>query len=122
MGVVSKKLRDSARGQDCTLRTAYCNYDPATTVLAHLPSEVAGKATKSDDFFGVYACSECHFALDNHLLPDEAKLFFSLRALQRTQKIQRDRGLIVIAGDNEKPRKQSSKIVRPISLYRPDGV
>ncbi len=38
MRVVSKKVRDSARGQDCTVRIpGTCNFDPATTVLAHLP-------------------------------------------------------------------------------------
>ncbi|MGB9149942.1 MAG: nuclease domain-containing protein, partial [Burkholderiales bacterium] len=31
-----KKLRQSARNQDCTLRFfTVCNYDPETTVLAH---------------------------------------------------------------------------------------
>jgi putative nuclease YbcO-like protein len=113
MGVVSKKLRDSARGQECTVRSSYCNHDPETTVLAHLPSEVKGGATKSDDWNACFACSGCHAALDAYRLP----VRFYYDALQRTQKIWRDMGLIVIAGDNEKPRKPSAKIVQRSPLY-----
>lgn len=114
MGIVSAKLRASAKGQQCTVRSSFCNHDPETTVLAHLPSEVAGKATKSDDWHACFACSSCHDALDRHTL-GYGIMFF---ALQRTQKIWRDMGLIVIAGDNEKPRKPSHKIMQRTSLFR----
>ena len=37
MKVVSKKIRNSARGQDCALRIpGVCNFNPETTVLAHV--------------------------------------------------------------------------------------
>ncbi len=119
MGIVSQKLRDSAKGQECTLRiVGTCNHDPETTVLAHLPSAVAGKATKSDDWHAAFACSACHHALDYHAMTNGDVAYYSLRALQCTQKIWRDKGLIVIAGDNEKPRKPSSKIMprRPLTV------
>ena len=33
MGLVSQRLRDSAKGQPCMFRLSYCcNHDPATTV------------------------------------------------------------------------------------------
>ncbi|BBI46989.1 hypothetical protein KPSA1B_105772 [Pseudomonas syringae pv. actinidiae] len=42
MRMTSKKLRASAKGQDCTVRIpAICNYNPETTVLAHLPGALA---------------------------------------------------------------------------------
>jgi hypothetical protein len=109
MGVVSKKLRDSARGQECTLRLHCCNENAATTVLAHLPSPVKGMGNKGDDWHAVFACSSCHHALDMRLVPGIER--FIVHALRRTHKIWRDMGLIVIAGDNEKPRKPSSKIM-----------
>ncbi len=118
MGVVSKKLRDSARGQECTFNTGFCRHDTETTVLCHLPSDVSGKATKSDDWHAAFGCDRCHEAIDRHILAKEFELFYSFRALQRTQKIWRDMGLIKIAGDNEKPRKPSSKIMprRPLTI------
>lgn len=116
MGAIIPKLRASARGQTCTLQTPFCNHDPETTVLAHLPSEVAGRGTKSDDYHACFSCSGCHLALDQHLL-DEHAGYYVLRALQRTHKIWRDNGLIVIAGDTEKPRKPSTKTVQRSPLY-----
>jgi hypothetical protein len=122
MGIISPKLRASARGQPCTLQIAgTCNHDPETTILAHLPSEVAGRSTKSDDFNACFSCSACHEMLDMHLLPKQSELYYCLRALQRTQKIWRDMGLLVIAGDNEKPRTPSNKVIARSSLYRQMG-
>lgn len=111
MGVVSQKLRDSARGQECTFHTPWCNHNRETTVLAHLRSAIAGMGTKSDDWHAAFACSDCHARYDNSTIPGHCVTFYELRALQRTQKIWRDMGLIVIAGDNEKPRKPSAKIL-----------
>ena len=34
-GPRSTPIRRAARGQDCTLRLAVCNFDPDTTVLCH---------------------------------------------------------------------------------------
>ena len=52
----------SARGQDCVLRIpACCNFNPETTVLAHVGS---GSAKRRDDENAVYACSDCHDAID----------------------------------------------------------
>ena len=59
----SKKWRDAAKGQPCTLRFyGCCNGNPETTVLAHRSG--AGMALKSSDHDAVDACYECHRALD----------------------------------------------------------
>lgn len=62
---VSKRVRDSARGETCSLRFPCCNHDPETTVLAHLRYfGWAGIAQKPHDFLAVYACANCHDCLD----------------------------------------------------------
>ena len=59
------KIRKSANGEDCTLNIAsVCNYNSATTVLAHLPDESKGISKKSDDISSCYACSACHDLID----------------------------------------------------------
>lgn len=58
----SKKWRDGAKGQPCTLNLPCCNHDPATTVLAHRNG--AGMALKAPDHDAIDACSKCHAALD----------------------------------------------------------
>lgn len=119
MGIVSQKLRDSARGQNCTFHIPnVCNHDPETVVLAHIRDETKGLGNKALDISAAFACSACHYAIDQHLLPKAFETALCLRALQRTWKIWRDMGLIVIAGDTEKPRKPSNKIVERASLYR----
>lgn len=62
----SDAWRKAARGQNCTLRIPeVCNYDTDTTVLAHLRMFGWGAASsKPSDFLGVFACSDCHDALD----------------------------------------------------------
>lgn len=119
MGVVSQKLRDSAKGQPCTFQTPFCNHDPETTVLCHLPSNVKGMGTKSDDWNAAFGCSACHEAIDTHKFSGDGKFAYCYRALQRTHKIWRDLGLITIAGDNPKPRKPSSKTLPRKLLWQP---
>lgn len=58
----SKKYRDAAKGQPCTLRLSCCNHNTETTVLAH--ANGAGMGMKADDYNACDACSECHAALD----------------------------------------------------------
>lgn len=61
----SNKLRKSAKGQQCTIQIpCICNHNPETVVLCHLPSENHGIGYKSDDFWVVYGCSNCHDVID----------------------------------------------------------
>ena len=65
MRISSKKLRDSARGQECTVRLpGICNFRTDTTVLAHLPCGQKGMGMKGFDTVAVYACDCCHGVID----------------------------------------------------------
>ena len=66
MPIRIKQIRDSARGQPCTIEIpGVCNHDPQTTVLAHYqPPGHGGMGTKPDDSSAAYACSSCHDQLD----------------------------------------------------------
>ena len=64
MRVVSKKIRNAARDQYCTLRLIGCNFNPETTVLAHLPNGFKGMSMKGFDTVAVFACSNCHDKID----------------------------------------------------------
>lgn len=95
----SDKLRQSARGQQCTLQiSGVCNHDPETTVLAHLPDESKGMGRKADDICACFACSACHDVLDgriNHWPITEAdREFYMRRALIRTWRKWVEMGLI----------------------------
>ena len=111
MGIVSSKLRNSAKGQPCMFQIpGICNGDAATTVLCHLPSEIKGFGNKSDDFHAAFGCYSCHQAIDLHRLSKEEELYYSMRALQRTMRNWVTRGLISIPVDTPRP-KPSSKIL-----------
>ena len=75
-------IRDSAKGETCTLRLECCNGDPSTTVWAHLQFFAwSGMAMKGDDLLGVYACSTCHDSLDGRITTDFWGFDDVLRAL-----------------------------------------
>lgn len=64
--LMSDKFTRLARGRECTVRLpGICNFDPATTVLAHvrLPG-LSGMGLKVDSRLGAWACSGCHDAID----------------------------------------------------------
>lgn len=96
----SKKLRDSARGKNCTLRLiGTCNGNNETTVLCHVGRR-RGMGIKSSDSMSIYACSSCHDALDGRTKYDEilnTNIYEDvLRALEETQEQFIDEGLMVI--------------------------
>lgn len=92
-----QKLRDSARGEECTLSIyPYCNGNPDTTVLCHVPSG-SGMGQKSPDWFGVYGCSSCHDVIDGRLNSDLThtdKHFAMTAALYRTWERMIEKGII----------------------------
>ena len=85
-----KKIRDSARGMDCTVQSPWCNHNPETTCFAHYgePGE-KGMGLKPDDTSGVYACSSCHDALDGRTKWDNqaSKEWYWFRGMRRTWKL-----------------------------------
>lgn len=97
----SKALRDSAKGEDCTLNIAgVCSYDSAKTVLCHLnlDSRSRGRGYKTDDLSAAFGCSACHAAMDGDVLSEEDWLFYAARGLVRTQKRWVEMGLIQVKG------------------------
>lgn len=93
--VISKKITNSAKGEECTLRIpGVCNRDPATTVFAHMNG--GGMAYKHHDIHGCYACSKCHALLDSawgYSMNGKSNL---LRAMTETQCKLLEKGLIKI--------------------------
>lgn len=97
-----QKLRDSARNEECTLQIhPYCNGNPETVVLCHIPSG-SGMGQKSPDWFAVYGCSSCHDIVDgrkgtNILKVGPAEIVEAERmALFRTWERMIEKGLIKI--------------------------
>ena len=92
-----QKLRDSARGRDCTvLAYPYCGGNIETTVLAHLPSD-AGMGMKSPDYWAVFACSSCHDLIDGRIKHDISDIEverLKQRALYRTWQYWISEGII----------------------------
>jgi hypothetical protein len=103
MGLVSQRLRESAKGQPCMFRLSYCcNHDPATTVLCHAPSEIKGTGNKSHDFHAAFGCSQCHEAMDQRRLAAWPWENAWRLALMRTWEWWVENGYIKIVGDDEK--------------------
>lgn len=99
MRVESKKLRDAARGKDCTLRIpGVCNFNSDTTVLAHVPCGMKGMGMKSPDNMAVNACSSCHDVLDGRSKSHEVDGWDVVRALAETQMQWIEAGLVTVAG------------------------
>jgi hypothetical protein len=74
-----------------------CNWNPETTVLAHVgKSHMGGKCS---DLFAAFACSACHDVIDgrakSHLMQDQIELY-KYEAMERTQAIWLKEGLIKI--------------------------
>ena len=60
---MSKKERNAAKGQDCTLRIpGVCNWDVTTTVPAHTGKHGSAKRNHDEDI--IFACFDCHDAID----------------------------------------------------------
>lgn len=61
-------LRKLARGQECLVRIPnICNWDPETTVLAHIRrggESNPGMGARVADVCATWACSSCHDVID----------------------------------------------------------
>ena len=77
---VSKKLRNFAKGQECQMKSEWCQGDTATTVLCHSRRLAeTGMSEKPHDFWGYHGCEACH--AHEHLV--EFKELYN--AIRRTQ-------------------------------------
>lgn len=102
MSIKSKKIREAAKGQQCTFNIAgVCNYNPETVVFCHLPSETGGMALKSSDLCGAFGCSACHDVVDGRVYNFDYKddgWFYNFRANNRTIQKLFEMGVISIEG------------------------
>lgn len=59
----SKKIRESAQGEDCQARIpGVCDFNSKTTIWGHLGG--GGIGTKQSDELGAYLCHDCHAVID----------------------------------------------------------
>jgi hypothetical protein len=64
-----RKITESARGEDCTVRLpGICNFNPETVVFAHLNGVRFGHGVGKKTKWGCYACSDCHRELDRQTM------------------------------------------------------
>lgn len=66
-GRVKQSIRDSANGEECTIRIpSVCNGRTDTTVLCHLPGIDGGRgmAMKAIDLAAAFGCVACHDVVD----------------------------------------------------------
>ncbi len=102
MSFLSHKIRMSAKGEQCTMNTPWCNYDEETVVLCHLNESYAGKGIgmKAHDYAAFYGCSDCHDIYDRRKHPHDAYLndedFYVLRAVIRTWGRLFEKGIVKI--------------------------
>lgn len=94
----SAKIRNSAKGEDCTINIiGVCNYNPETVVFVHFPDKSHGMALKSTDWSGGYGCSACHDAVDRRVSSkefDEHREFYMRRSQVRTLERLYERGIL----------------------------
>ena len=96
--VRSKKITNSARGEDCSLRLGNCSNNE-TVVFAHIGKN-RGMGIKCGDNMGVYACGNCHSIIDGATPSQFSSLELTaekLRALEETQIKLFDKGLLCIS-------------------------
>lgn len=95
--IVSQKIRNAARGEQCTLNAPGCDMSTNTTVFCHLNESFAGKGlkVKASDPFGFFGCHSCHTLYDSGKL-GEYTHWYLLRAVVRTWRRLIDKGEIKI--------------------------
>lgn len=127
MGIISQKLRNSAKGELCTLNVVgYCLGGTETTVLCHAPSAMKGMGSKSPDFWAAFGCAGCHEALDMRRVDIRDEQYYWLRGILRTWQRWIDGGLVMIPVDpataKTRPRKKSNIKSAPMPGTKASGV
>jgi hypothetical protein len=95
-------ITKAARGRDCTVRLEQvCNFNPETTVFAHISGVRfrKGIASKVSDVLGAFCCSSCHDAIDGRIKTSHSASELKLahyEGVLETQLILIDEGLIKI--------------------------
>jgi len=93
-----KKIRESARGQDCAAGViGICNGNQETTVLAHYgEAGEKGMGLKPDDTSAAYLCSSCHDAMDGRVpgMTQGSREYAWFRAMRRTWRLLIENGVL----------------------------
>lgn len=96
------KITASARGQNCTVRLpGVCNFNPETTVFAHISGIRFGHGVAIKTEFGAYACSACHDMIDGRvnrpagMSQDEARLAH-FQGVIETLALMAEKGLVTL--------------------------
>lgn len=98
--IKSDKVRKSANGQACTLRSDFCTDNGTNVMLCHVPLKgMAGGSQKAHDIHSFYGCMGCHTWFDGDGRDDEARWPMALRAVFETQNILYELGLIKVTGN-----------------------
>ncbi len=96
----SKKVRDSANGESCTMMSNMCNDDGYNVHLCHIPLKgMAGMGQKAHDFLAFYGCEGCHRYFDTEGRGDPQRWELAFLAQAKTQTILYELGLLKIVGD-----------------------
>lgn len=94
---MTDKLTKSAKGKDCMVRLpGVCNFNPETTVLAHLNG--GGMGAKKHSLLGSFCCSSCHDEVDRRtrIFTKEFAELAHRQGVERTQQYWLDNGYIEI--------------------------
>lgn len=97
------KYTKSAKGQECQIRSPFCNHNPETVVFCHL--NWAGIGEKMQNIHGAYGCSRCHDFVDGRLLEGrfggddflpnpEQRRIYHLEGMVRTQELMIRNGIL----------------------------
>ena len=96
------KITESARGRSCTVRLiGVCNYNPETTVFAHISGIRFGHGTGKKTALGAFCCSSCHDVLDGRvkrsegMCADDVKLAH-YEGVMETLSILNEEGLVIL--------------------------
>lgn len=92
------RLRKSAKDQACLVRIpGVCNFNPETTVLAHLNG--GGMGAKKSDLQGAFCCSNCHNEIDRRtrIYDSSSAELMHRQGVERTQEYWLKNGLIKMA-------------------------
>ena len=93
------KIRESAKGEMCSLRLSpMCTDEYGAVVLCHIGKR-RGIAIKCTDNMAVYGCNHCHDIIDGRVKSEFSKLELEsekLRALEETQAKLIDKDLLVL--------------------------
>lgn len=111
------KVRQSARGEECTLRfPEVCNWNPETTVFCHSNRQADGKGMGMKARIGAYGCSACHDVLDGRAHRPIGMSYEQMQDLfdagvKRTQERLSEKGLPI----TDDPVKRAHKVAKKLA-------